>query len=354
MSSKRNSLKKLRFLATFVLILLILIATLPQRLQAAELLSRSISLGSSTVSEVTTHSFGFTTSTALNIGSVQFQYCSNSPLFDDPCTPVTGLNVNSAGILSQTGLSGFTVSGATSTSNLIITRAPASTAVPTVANFVFSNIVNPSTPNSAFYVRITVFDSIDGVGSALDTGAVVFITEDKFNVDVYVPPYLTFCTGVTVSLDCTTVDGFLVDFGEFSTLSARTTTTQMSAATNDPTGYNIFLNGQTMLSGSNIIPALLTQTSSQPGQGQFGINLRANSNPSVGANPDFGSNASGSPTPTYNSPNLFRFVAGDRVAGSVNSTGFNRYTVSYIVNVPEDQKPGVYATTLTYTAIASF
>jgi hypothetical protein len=352
MSSKKINFKKLYFLATFVFILLLVVSIIP--VSAADLTTRRITLGSSFISENTTHTYRFSTATTSNIGSIQFQYCSNSPLFTESCTAPAGLNVLSAGIANQTGLTGFSVSGATSNSNLIINRAITSSPAGTSATFVFSNIINPSTPNEVDYVRITVFDNINATGSVVDTGAVVFVVEDRFNIDAFVPPYLTFCTGVTVSLDCTSTNGFLVDFGEFSPTSTRATTTQMSAATNDPTGYNIFLNGSTMLSGSNIIPPLATQSSSQPGQSQFGINLRANSNPSVGSNPDSGAVASGAPTTNYNTSNLFRFVSGERVAGSSISTGFNRYTVSYIVNVSNNQNPGVYATTLTYTAIASF
>jgi len=109
-----------------------------------------------------------------------------------------------------------------------------------------------------------------------------------------------------------------------------------------------------MTSGSNIIPALPTQTISQPGVSQFGINLRQNSNPSVGANPENGQVASGSVDSRYNVPNQFRFVDGERVAGANGPSGFNRYTVSYMVNVDREQKPGVYASVFTYTAIASF
>lgn len=352
MSSKKINLKKLYFLATFVFIFLIIITSIP--VKAADLISRSITLGSSFPSENTTHTFRFTTATASNIGSIQFEYCSNSPLFIDPCTAPAGLNVLSAGIANQAGLTGFSVSGATSSSNLIITRPAIAVPSGTTASFVFSNIINPSTPNEVDYVRITVFDGINATGSVIDTGAVVFVVDDRFNIDAYVPPYLTFCTGVTVSLDCTTATGFLVDLGEFSPLSTSTTTTQMSAATNDPTGYNIFVSGQTIISGSNIIPALATQSSSQPGQSQFGINLRANTNPSVGSNPNAGAVASGAPAPNYNISNQFRFNSGERIAGSTSSTGYNRYTISYIVNVSNDQNPGFYATTLTYTAIASF
>jgi hypothetical protein len=353
MSSKRNNINKIRFLATFVLITGIVLSFFNQQAYAADLTSRSIRLGSSFASEVTTHSYQFDTATASNIGSIQFQYCSNSPLFTEPCTPVPGLNLVSAGIFSQIGLTGFSVSGATAASNLIITRAPVAE-VPITANFVFSNVVNPSTPDSVVYVRITVFDNINATGATIDTGAVVFVVDDRFNIDAYVPPYLTFCVGVTVSLNCSSASGFLIDFGEFSSLSTSAVTTQFAAATNDPSGYNVFVNGQTMLSGSNTIPALIVQTSNQPGTSQFGINLRSNTNPSVGANPESGAVASGAPTANYNTSNLFRFVSGESLARSTISTGFNRYTVSYIVNVSEDQKPGYYATTLTYTAVATF
>ncbi len=146
----------------------------------------------------------------------------------------------------------------------------------------------------------------------------------------------------------------MADFGEFSSTTATGVTSQMSVATNDGTGYNAFVTGQTMTSGTNIIPALTTQTASSPGTSQFGINLRANSSPSVGSNPQVGPVASGVPDANYNTPNIFRFVNGERVASATTSTGFNRYTISYLVNVSADQAPGLYATTLTYTAVASF
>ncbi len=321
--------------------------------QAADLVNRSIRLSSSFPSEVVTHRFTLTSVTSSNIGSIQFQYCSNSPLFIDPCVAPAGLNVATAGIFSQAGLTGFSVSGASNANSLIITKAPVAE-VPVASTFVFNNITNPSTSNQIVFVRISTFDNINATGATVDTGAVVFVVDDRFDVSAYVPPYLTFCVGVTVNLYCASATGFLADFGEFRTNSTSVTTTQMAAATNDPNGYNIFVNGQTMTSGSNVISRLTTQTPSQPGVSQFGINLRSNSNPSLGANPDAGPVASGTPDSNYNTPNQFRFASGDRVAGANGSTGFNRYTVSYIVNVPTDQKPGVYAATLIYTSIASF
>ena len=62
----------------------------------------------------------------------------------------------------------------------------------------------------------------------------------------------------------------------------------------------------------------------------------------------------GTPAPSYNTSNQFIFVNGDKIAQATTSTNFNRYTISYIVNVSEDQAPGIYATTITYTSIANF
>ena len=353
MSGKKKLVKtSTLFSAALVLILSLLIWPI-QRVSADDLLNRSISVSSSFTSEIVTHSYQFTTQTPSNIGSIQFQYCFNSPLFDQPCITPTGIDVSGAGILSESGLTGFSISPATTNGNLIISRAPAAE-VATTASYIFDNVLNPSVAYNSIFVRITVFDDVDGGGAIVDRGAVVFVLEDRFDVELYVPPYLTFCVGVTVAIDCTSASGFLADFGEFSEFVPTTATTQFAAATNDPTGYNVFVNGQTLTSGANIIPNLTVQTPSIPGTSQYGINLRANSSPSVGSNVEAGPLAVGSVAANYNNPNSFRYVSGERLAGASSSTGYNRYTVSYIVNISEDQNPGVYASTLTYTAIASF
>jgi hypothetical protein len=319
--------------------------------QAADLTNRTVILSSSFPSEVVNHSFTFTTITPSNIGSIQFEYCSNSPLFVDPCTPPAGLNVATAGIFTQSGMTGFSVSGASNANTLILTRAPV-VEVPVAASYVFSNITNPSTPNQIVYVRISTFDNINATGATIDTGAVVFVVDDRFDITAFVPPYMTFCVAVNVALNCSSTSGFLGDFGEFNENAPVATTTQFAVATNDPLGYNTYLGGQTMTSGTNVIPGLAVQTFSAPGTSQFGINLRQNGSPSIGA--DVEGVGTGTPAPNYNAVNQFRFVDGERIAGSALSTDFNRYTISYIVNVSENQAPGVYATTITYTSIANF
>lgn len=352
MSGMKNTSYKLISLSTaLVFILISMISPLINKAGAADLISRNITIGDSFPSVVTTHSFAFTTATGSNVGSVQFEYCTNSPFVGTPCTAPAGLNVTSAGIVTQTGISGFSVSGISTNNNLVLTRAPAFSA-PVSANYVFSNVVNPSTSNQTIYVRISTYDNINMTGSRIDNGSVVFVVDDRFNIDLYVPPYMTFCVAVNVAINCSSTTGFLSNFGEFSEFSPTTATSQFSVATNDPSGYNTFINGQTMTSGTNIIPPLAILSNSSPGTSQFGINLRANNSPSVGANPD--GSGGGAVSANYNVQNQFRFVDGERIAGSATTTDHNRYTVSYLINVSDTQAPGVYATTLTYTSIASF
>ena len=343
-----------RFSAALVFFISLLAVQLSGIFVSADvLLNRSVSISSSFPSEVVNHTYGLQTVNADSVQSMQFLYCSNSPLIDEVCTAPTGLNVASAVLAGQFGITGFSVSGASNANTIVMNRAP-SVEPPTASIYSFDNVTNPSGSNQVVYVRIVVTTGIDATGTLVDDGAVAFVTEEPFDINAYVPPYLTFCAAVTVALDCSSSEGFLADFGEFNSDISTAVTSQMSVATNDGTGYNAFITGQTMTSGTNIIPALAAQTTSIPGTSQFGINLRANSSPSVGSNPELGPVASGVPDANYNTPNQFRFVNGERVASAPISTGFNRYTISYLVNVAADQAPGLYATTLTYTAVASF
>jgi hypothetical protein len=107
-----------------------------------------------------------------------------------------------------------------------------------------------------------------------------------------------------------------------------------------------------MTSGNNIIPSLPLPTASLPGTGQFGINLRANLIPTVGQDPV--GLGTGSPSANYDIPNRYTFNDGDNISSSALTSDYNRMTVSYLVNVPKGQAPGIYSTTMTYVATVQF
>lgn len=323
----------------------------PPALSAARLENRSIEIGSSKPAVTTNHIVSFTVPTAGNIGSIAFEYCSNTPIFELSCDPPSGLDVSLASIDSQSGITGFSVHGLTTANRLLITRASAGSPAFQPAVYDFGGIVNPSDVDTATYIRISTFASDDGTGPVIDRGAVVFVITPEFTVEAFVPPFLTFCAAITVSSNCTANEGNFINLGELSKTSANSSTSQFAGATNDPGGYSTYLAGTTLASGINTIPALALPEPSVPGTSQFGLNLVANSNPNVGQNRTGGGTAI--PSSGYGSPNQFKFEDGI-ITATPNSTNFNVFTVSYLVNVSSDQKPGIYATTVTYIATAAF
>jgi hypothetical protein len=126
----------------------------------------------------------------------------------------------------------------------------------------------------------------------------------------------------------------------------------MVLATNANGGYVLTVNGTTMLSGVNSIPALTANDVSRPGTSQFGMNLRKNTDPNVGADPTGSGVATISPN--YAIQNRYRFVSGEQIASSTTSDNYRKYTVTYLVNIANGQAPGIYVSTLTYVALATF
>jgi len=330
--------------------LLISLANIGQT-NGAILGQRSITVGTPIAGSVTSHTFKFDITTAGNLGSIQFQYCDNDPFIGTPCTAPPGLVANTSTLGTQTGEIGFSIDPSSSANNIILTRV-LTPALAGPVQYVLTGVTNPTTPNNSTYVRISTYASTDATGSVIDQGGVVFSTAGRFGTTVYIPPILYFCVGITVGSNCTSTTGDSINFGTLKPTQAVFSTSQSSAATNDPTGYVIYSLGTTMTSGNNVIPASITPNPSIAGISQFGINLRANSNPSVGQN--ISGLGSGSVMPNYSTSNLFMFDSGAAVAEATQATDFNVYTTTYVVNVALGQAPGIYVTTISYMAVAQF
>lgn len=319
---------------------------------AVDLNLRSITLTSAVPSAVTTHKYRFSLPTTNDVGSIVFQYCANSPIIYVGCLPPSGLDVSTASLSSQAGNVGFSIdSGNSSPSRIVLTRPlVAGTLLPNT--YVFDNITNPSTSGETTYVRISTYASADGSGPFIDKGGVAFTVQTVFTVGTYVPPFIKLCVGLSVAPDCSSFSGDFIDFGILSSTHANTGQSQFATGTNDPGGYNIYSLGTTMTSGNNTIAAAASPVPSFPGTAQFGINLRANVLPPIGQDPV--GLGTGIPSPNYNIPNRFIFSDGDNIASSPLNSDYNRMTVSYLVNVPKNQIPGVYTTTITYLAVVQF
>ncbi len=307
---------------------------------------------SSQASAVASHLIGFGfTDMATPIGSVEFEFCSNDPIPENACIAPAGFDASAVTLDNQSGETGFSIHANSNANNIIITRVPSA---PTVASssYELNNITNPSALGT-YFIRLRTFMADDATGAVVEQGGIALSIDERINVSTEVPPHLTFCVGTTISsFNCASASGFFIDLGELSTDDPKFASSQFMAATNAAFGYSVSVNGTSPTSGINVIPGLPVQAASSPGTSQFGINLRANSAPPEGNEPDGPGTAS--PTAVYGSANLFRFQTGDTLVSVPNSNDYRRFTVSYLVNISSSQQPGLYSTTLNYICLANF
>ncbi len=341
----------------FMLLVLLFSAVVPfvvfGRTGAVQLSLRSLQLSDPSVSATgVSYVYTFNTNTSGPIGSMIFETCANYQ-YDpgDPCTPPSSFDSSATTLTNQVGANDFSVKPGGDSHKITIVRPIANNVTPQQFSFTFSDITNPADIGS-FYTRISTYASTDGNGAETDYGVVVFATNTGISIQTEVPPYLLFCTGITIDgFNCGTAAGNFISFGELSTSGPRTATSQMLASTNAPFGYSVTVAGTTMTAGTNVIPAM-TGNVSQAGSSQFGINGRFNSSPVVGNEPDGPGLTNLSPG--YNTPNIFRFNSGDIIASSNTTDDYRKMTVSYLVNRSAGQPPGRYVATISYICLANF
>jgi hypothetical protein len=342
-------------LTTLLVVFVLLLATgffQPSLVFAGQVAPRSLKLSDSTASaQAGVHyQLDFTTPGISTIGSVKIEFCSNTSLLDDTCTPPAGFDISTASLASQSSSGPFAISSSTTQNEMILTRPPMfEPSAP--LSFTFLDVRNPSVEGS-YYARIFTYPSSDATGPFTDGGGLAFVINRSVNVDAEVPPYIKFCLGESITgFDCTTATEPFSDLGNLSPSFTSAAQSQMVIATNAQNGYSMWVSGSTMMSGGNVINAM-NGTTATPGTSQFGLNLRANSAPAVGQDPS-GPGSAGV-TPNYNQQNIFRFATGDVLATVPQPDDHRKYTVSYVVNIPSGTPGGVYSTTLTYVCLANF
>ncbi len=351
--------------------------------QAAQITNRSLTLqtdpsastpvGGSDPGGTVDHAFSFTLPTSAPIQSIEFQYCTAISTSDScPTGSVpTGLSTTAVTDTLGSGLSGFTTLNDATNGTIYISDATAYTpAANTAETVTFNGVVNPTATNTTFFVTISTWDSTTPGTNPVDSGNVAASTASQIVLTGIMPESLVFCTGATITEtsgipDCSTATSGNIAFPMlFSPSATAYVTSQMAASTNANHGYVITITGSPPTSGSNTISSMSTATTSTVGSSQFGLNLEVNTTPAVGTAitpASDGVNYFAYPETGYNTANTFKFTSGDTVANSGYSTGSPTkatdaqiYTVSYIVNVPGDQPPGTYTSTLTYICTPTF
>lgn len=344
--TKIKQLLKRAIYAVSAIALTIAPVLVPLEASAAQITARKVVLGDSAPSASTTYTFTFTAPTATTIKSIDFQACTTA---SGSCTKPTGFSEASSTVASQpTGLgSGGTWTVNTATSGSLRTLNNSNTGSPSAgAQVFFGVVINPSALNSTFFIRMTTF-SDSGWVTPIDTGTVATSTAGIITVNATVDETLTFTlAAATVTLAPSSITTAAASFG----------TSTMTASTNAASGYTITYSSPNALkpAGGTAL-ASYSSSASSPGTAGFGINLKANATPAVGAN--VSGAGSGTASGVYNTVDSFTFV-GSNVATQIASAGAptnsNTYTVSYVANIAALTPPGAYTTTFTYVATPNF
>ncbi len=312
---------------------------------------RSLLLSNNLPGQVSNYEASMTSPAVPLLGSIKIEFCSNTSLFELSCTAPTGFSLASAALTAQSGEAGFSIHPASTDNVMILSRTPAAS-LGTPSNYVLTGVQNANSAGSQF-ARYSTYASDDGSGPILDNGGIAYVLNEAFGVTTEVPPHLLFCLGNSIpTVDCSGATGNYVSLGDFSPNAASSGQIQMVVATNAANGYTIRINGNTLTSGTNALPALTTPTFSAPGSSQFGINLRANTNPASGQEPS--GPGSGLPAGDYGIANKFTFRPGDIVADKNTVEDYRKYTVTYMVNISRTQEPGIYSGTYSYVALGNF
>ena len=143
------------------------------------------------------------------------------------------------------------------------------------------------------------------------------------------------------------VTGNTINLGYLSTSSPSTATGNFYVRAWQSGGYVVRTesNPPTNTVGGQQLNAMAAAAASAPGTEQFGINLKDNTSPDIGTEPQqvpdntfsFGQIASG-----YGTVNQFKYAKGDIIARATQSTSVTIYTMSYIFNINENTPAGQY------------
>jgi hypothetical protein len=321
-----------------------IMAQLPSSVFAAGLTARKVTLTSSAVSASTSHKFDFTTATTSDIGSIKYEYCTTA---SGACVTPTGINASSASISAQTGITGLIV-GFSSANTILASKVAANVNSGVAVSNTFASVTNPSTTNTTFFIRISTYSGSDGATGPVDSGVVAASTANQITVSGSVDETLSFC--VYTGVNCA-ASGSTVALGTLSSSSTASGTSKMDASTNSTSGYAITYTGATLTSGANTITAL-GGAASATGSSQYGINLKDNATPNVGA--EVSGSGGGTAQAGYSTADSFKFLTGDTVASATGPTASNTYTASYIANISTTTNPGTYTSTVTYICTATY
>jgi len=122
-------------------------------------------------------------------------------------------------------------------------------------------------------------------------------------------------------------------------------------------GYSLQIIGDAPKYGDHTLSTPTTPTTSTPGTEMFGINVVANTSPSVGANPvqvPADQQVFGVANDNYKIPNKFMYQSEAVIAHGQTDSGRTDYTVSMVVNISNSTPAGKYTGDFTAMLIPAY
>jgi hypothetical protein len=274
----------------------------------------------------------------------------------------------------QLGASGWSLTNLDDHTVLITKAAGSSTTVGGTQTVGLAGFVNPSVYGT-FHFRISTYNTTDAdTDDVIDCGTVSTSTAKSITTTANVSEMLVFRVANEVAFNCTsetdiadpndsTEDLVTLSPDPISLTTAATSTAQFCIVTNAGGGYVITyrdeaLGGPTkgFWNGAHEFP-VVTNFTSTPGTEQFGFNLRANTVPVFGADPDAAGLVTDLTNPQYSTVNQYSYndtgtaiVLASKVAPSTSA----RYTLAYLANISTLTPGGTYTAHQVFVATAAF
>ena len=342
----------------------------PQTAYAGIVSSRSIQMSSSNPSATAvSYNVTFTPASTTSIEGVIVDFCSNSPIVGATCTAPSGLSIGTPTVTYGTGIgTGWTASALTaSTLELNNTTAQAQS-TSTADNFTLTTATNPSALGT-FYARILTYASstVAGAdpasytatapGTYVDDGGDALSTVAVINISATVQEALSFCDYVSTASSCSTTSPISFSMGHLingvtviDSSAVYTNGVDFNISTNALHGAAINLEGGTLTSGANTIPAVGgTAGAITAGTANFGIYLST-----LGANTTVVSPYTSSSAGYALNTTATTGTYGQEIAAVSGPVSNSISTITYGVTASNTTAPGVYTATHQLIATATF
>jgi len=186
------------------------------------------------------HTFSFTTATTGNIKTIEMLYCTTQ---SGSCTTPNGIDTTTASQGSISGLGASTTNAITNGTLVLTVTSDSSIASGTPITLPYSNITNPTTINSSFFVRITSKD-ISNVTIDSTTAAFAILTDTSIAISadvastfsVAISPVITgSVNGHAINITSTTASS--IPFGTLTSGGVKVAAHDVTVITNSTNGY---------------------------------------------------------------------------------------------------------------------